>query len=154
MRKSYFFWAPIALGVFVLGVVFAAGLVKWFVSTPALIVVLLPPLAISLGSYNFREIGRCFTSGFSGKVDRAELTKALVFFRVLGRNVLVSGFAGLVIGLMVVAASLEEASALGLGVSLSMLTLLYSVVIHVIVVNPFRMGLEKRLAESEAVIPG
>ena len=148
MRKAYFVWAPVAIGVFVLGIIFAGGKTAQFVSFASFIVVIVPPFAVSLGSYSFREIGRCFSVGFSTETpNAAELRKGIVFFRSLARIILVTGFVGFLLGAIVILLNLSDAAQVGWGFSLAILTVLYALVFIVVVAGPFRAGLEKRLAE-------
>ena len=149
MRKMYFVWVVLALGMFVLGVVFAAGSARVFVNLAALIVVIVPTFALLLGNYSFREFGRCFSIGFSPVTpSAADLAMGVVFFRSLGRYAIISGLIGFFIGIVVSVSSLyEDPKDVGIGVGISLMTLLYGLAIKLLIAGPFQTGLEKRQCE-------
>ena len=72
----------------------------------------------------------------------------VVFFRSLGRYAIISGLIGFFIGIVVSVSSLyEDPKDVGIGVGISLMTLLYGLAIKLLIAGPFQTGLEKRQCE-------
>lgn len=149
MKKSYPFWMILALGLFVLAIVFAGAKIGVYVSLPAFMVVVLPPLFLVVAVYGFAAVGRSFRVAFERvSATRQELQIGVSFFGALQRYLLLTGLITTMIGFIAMLANLYEAAGIGPMVALALVTLLYSLMFILTVTVPFRSALEKRLLED------
>jgi len=151
MNRFYFVAAALALCVLVIGMVFAAARIDYFLDYPSLIMVVVPAAVLCLAAFPPRVIGRSFTVAFSRQTaSEQELRQAAVFFTSLQRCFLLSGAIGALIGIVTILAQLQEAAMakLGQGFALLLITVLYALVLTLVLAVPFRAAVERRLAEK------
>jgi flagellar motor component MotA len=151
MNRFYFIAVVLALCILVLGMVFAAARIDYFVDYASLIMVIVPAAVLCLAAFPPRVIGRSFTVAFSRQTaSEQELRQAAVFFASLQRCFLLSGAIGALIGIVTILAQLQEAAMakLGQGFALLLITVLYALVLTLVFAVPFRAAVERRLAEK------
>jgi flagellar motor component MotA len=151
MNRFYPFAVVITIAVFVVTVLATGATFTHFLSLPALIVVVVPTLAMSLANFSLAGLGRCFSIGFrKGPADRSALLAAKAYFEAVGRYLVVSGALGLLIGVIVLLAYLGgDPSVIGAGTAVALLTVLYAVLLYILVPVPFGVGIRRKLAEID-----
>lgn len=151
MSRFYPFAVVIALAVFVVTTLTTGGAFIHFASIQSLILVLVPTLALSLANFSLRDLGRCFSVGFTrGPVDRSELLGARAYFDALGKYLITSGFIGFFTGVIVLLSNLGgDPTVIGSGTAVALLTVLYAMVIYILVPVPFGVGIRRKLAELD-----
>ncbi|MBE3063471.1 MAG: MotA/TolQ/ExbB proton channel family protein [Acidobacteria bacterium] len=151
MNRFYFIAVVLALCVLVIGMVFAAARIDYFVDYASMIMVIVPAAVLCLAAFPPRVIGRSFTVAFSRQTaSEQELRQAAVFFTSLQRCFLLSGAIGALIGIVTILAQLQEVAMakLGQGFALLLITVLYALVLTLVLAVPFRAAVERRLAEK------
>jgi len=151
MTRFYPVAVVLLIAIFAVAILATGGTLLLFISTEALLLVLAPSLVLALGTHNLREIGRCFAIGFPGSVpDRHDLEVAEAFFRALGRYLTGSGVAGFLLGAIVMLANLYgDASTIGTGTAVALLTVFYAILLVIAVPVPYLAGIRRRQADLE-----
>lgn len=151
MNRFYFVAAALALCVLVIGMVFAAARIDYFLDYPSLIMVVVPAAVLCLAAFPPRVIGRSFTVAFSRQTaSEQELRQAAVFFRTLERFILLSGVIGALIGIVTILSQQQDVpmKKIGQGFALLLITVFYALVLTLVLAVPFRAAVERRLAEK------
>jgi len=151
MNRFYFVGVALVLGVLVLGMIFAAARIGFFVDMPSVLMVIVPAVILSLAAFPPRVIGRSFSAAFSRReASEADLRQAVVFFRFVERTVLLSGFIAALLGIVTILSLLRGIAMenIGQGFALLLLSVFYSLVLMLVVAVPFRAAVERRLAEK------
>ena len=154
MRRWYFAGVVLVLGLIAASVRMAGGRLTVFVSLGAFALVVLPAVLMSLANFSFVEIGDAFAAAFGsdgsrgGEAARARLERARIFHEALGRYIIGSGVLATFLGVIIMLANLNsEVATVGSGFAIALITVFYSLVLYVVLVVPFRAGIERRLAE-------
>ena len=149
MKRLYIPMAIAVLAIWAAAVLLGKGSLSWFFDLPSLVLVLFPAFFLSLGVFGFREIGRAFSVGFrkEGAVE-ADLRKALVFFEALPQYLILSGLLGTLLGVMTMMRWIDDLRSMGSGMALALLTVVYSLILTMVLVVPFRSGIRRKLAEA------
>lgn len=146
MKRIYPLMFLVFLAVGTLGVVFAGAPASLFLNLPSLVIVLVIAVALSLCTFGPAEILRYFAIAFSGDGnDQRELREGVVFFRALQWYLIAGGLIGFMIGLITLLAGLQNATSVGSGTAIALLTLLYGLVLAAGVAVPFRSALERKV---------
>ncbi len=154
MRKFYFASVVIAIGLLVAAAAMTGGRIVVFLSVPSAALVLLPAFVLSLTTHSFAEIVAAYRVGFQTQAGadrtswRKDLEVARIYHLSFGRYVIASGIFGTFLGIVVMLVHINsDIDTVGRGFSVSLLTILYSVFFYIVLVVPFRAGIERRLAE-------
>ena len=148
MKRIYFLSIPLFLSILVMAIVSSAASISLYLCLPCLILTVAGPFFMLLGSFTPREMGRSFLVAFSGTdADKAVLATAASFFKAAQSYVLLTGFIGALIGVVAMLAELTDKTNLGFGLALVLMTILYSLCLLSILVIPFRVGVQRRLAD-------
>lgn len=150
MKKSYFM--VIVVFAFLLFMTWwvAAGIgdVLIFIDFPSAMVVLLCTLILLLANYSLGDIRRFFILGFrKEEIDPGDLENGVVFFSAVQKYLILSGMLGVFVGMIAMLAMLDDPAKIGRALSLSLLTALYAIILSMVIVIPFKTGLQKRLNE-------
>lgn len=167
MKLRYVIGALIALVMLVLATVMGGASITWFINIPALIIVVIPTLSLSLTTYRLGEIGETFRLAF-GKKKRAtgetaatpsadpekirHLERAITVVRGFGRYAYYSAGLGTVIGFISILGSLGEIESpkIGFNVAIALITLLYATVLNYLLFEPMKANLKKGITETRA----
>ena len=104
-----------------------------------------------LANYSLGDIGKYFSIGFGTEASSpADLKNGILFFKSFQKYLLISGGIGFFMGLIAMLATLDDPDRIGLGIALSLVTVLYAFFFSIIIAVPFRTGLEKKLNELES----
>lgn len=152
MNKSYFIFLFVALGVLCSGIVFAGARFATYVDVPSMMIVILITASLLVSSFRLKEIGSFFAGAFRERTaDIPTLKKGICFFTAMQRYLIISAVIGTMIGVIAMLSILGEPRAIGSGLGLALLTILYAVVLILVVAVPFRTSLARKLAEAEKV---
>lgn len=149
MKRTYFL-SLILMGGVIAGMVIISGCgIMWYLDIASFVIVVLPPLLLSLAVNSPARIARHFTIAFADKAaERLELENAQVFFKGLFKYFLLSGIMGTLFGIILVLSILEKLNtSIGEGISASFLTLFYSIIFIILLVVPFQQAVERRLED-------
>ena len=146
MKKSYFIFVVLCIGLLLLGVVFAGAKIGIYLSIPALVVVLFLPSFIVCGVYGLPVFLKSFRLAFHGNDATIEQLKtAAALFGMLGCSVLLTGFITTMIGFIAMLSNLMGAGEIGKMIALALITLFYSLNLVFLVTLPFKSAIENRL---------
>lgn len=148
MKRSYAIFLPLFLGLVVLIWVVAGG-ISFYVDLASAAVVIFVPLPLLFSSFSFSEVGSAFLVAFGRDADGKRLRRALEVFTTLERLILLSGFLGLLCGIIAILANVSEAIMIGKGLSLALITVLYSVILMMGFTVPVRGSIRGRLADLD-----
>lgn len=148
MKWFYVVAVVLVLATIAVGVVFA-GKASYFIDWPSLIMVVFPPLILSLATFPPSAIRRSFTVAFDPTAStEAELRTAAAFFKALQGYLLLSGLIAALLGVMTILAGLQAVKNVAGGAALLLVSVFYSLVLILVVAQPFRAMVERRLAEK------
>ena len=148
MKRIYPVWMIITVGLFALGVVFAGANIETFLDLPSLFIVVFPSTLMLLTCFGWDEIAGSFRAAYHpGEATPGELDRGILLFQSWQRFFGGAGAVAFLIGIIVTLANLEEASTAGFGLSLSLMSVFYAVVIGYIFTTPFRIVLQKARGE-------
>jgi hypothetical protein len=154
MNRFYPVAVVLVLGLILAGIAIDAASVLFFIDVPSLAVVLVPVLAMSFASFTPREIGGSFRAAFvRSHADAALLRTAAAFFRALERYIILSGFLGVLIGLVSMLVVMGSGKGVPdnkvtVGFSLLLLSVFYALVFLLLIAVPFRSAADRKLAEE------
>ena len=148
MKKSYFIFVVLCLGLLLLGVVFAGAKIGTYLSLPALVIVVFLPSFVVIGVYGLPTFFKSFRLAFQGNDATTEqLETGALLFKMLGGSVLLTGFITTMIGVIAMLANLMDAVEIGKMIAIALITLFYSLILIFLVAAPFKSACEKRLGE-------
>ena len=146
MRKSFFIWIILFIGICIMAILTSGANIGWYVDIPSLIMVLASGIVLSLGPYRFREIASFFQAAFGEAPSNKQLLKnAMVFIESLGRYMIICGLVGTMIGAVAILTGLDDPSVVAGNVSLALITVLYGLIFYISIVLPFRSALKKKI---------
>jgi len=146
--KRIFISIALVLVLVALAIMSIGGNPLWLVNLPTLLVVgVLPFLAVST-VLGFARMRSAFSAAVNRDGDRSRLEPALVFFRAFGRAVNAAGLIGLVAGLVLILAGLDDPLLIGPNAAMALMSLFYSGLVHLAVIIPFTAMIKNRIAES------
>ncbi len=148
MKRTYLIFLVLAIGMLILGIVFAGAVLGLYFNVPAFIIVVFLPAFMVIGVYGLQTFLRSFRLVFDGTEATSEQhVTGAALFSMLGRSLLLTGFITTMIGLIAMLGELREKSELGRTVAIALITLFYSLILMLLVSVPFKFAHEKRLAE-------
>lgn len=150
MYRSYIFTVIGALGIMLAACFFTGLSVKYFLNLITFGIIILIPVILSLSSYSPAEIKESFSIAFQKKENtKSRYEKALNYFKALNKYLAGAAVIGILIAFVAVLTNYEDKKNFGLGLSVSLLIILYAAVLIILIVVPFTTALRKKLAESE-----
>jgi flagellar motor component MotA len=153
MKKSYFIYAPLTLGLFIWGILIAGGNLLWFFDLPSVILIVCPLLFLLLAVFGPRAIVDSFRAAMeSVEATRFELKRAILFFATAQKIFLLAGVIATMAGVIMTLYGLSRSN-LGsiyyIYITVAFLTVFYSFFLMLIVTVPFRAALEQKLYRIE-----
>ena len=152
MCKVYFPMVVLALCAIAVAIFINAGImgpILHYLRPDSFLFVFVLTAAMSLSTFSFAEMGRFFKISFQRQAEPAELRRALVFFTSLQSYTIIGGFTGTFVGLVGMLMTIEDKAAIGAGMSIALLTVLYALILNLIVIIPFKTAIKKRLHSAE-----
>ncbi|MDR0375809.1 MAG: hypothetical protein LBH85_08830 [Treponema sp.] len=151
MILNYVF-AVAAMGIaFMLSVWSLGGLLRGYVDSVCLLITVVFPLIYQWALFGFRALKNAFTAGFRKDVSLEDLDQARLFFKSYAKVVWFSALSLVIIGMVAMLRYLEDRSALGPNMAMTLLSILYAAMLQIIVFIPFSVILNRRINESAEV---
>jgi len=137
----------IAVSVFFLSVFFAGLSPLTIIDLPSLAIVIAPPLLFTLCSGRTREYIAGWKLVIYNKYSLAEyqMQECREVFRFMYKSTIASGFAGMMLGVIILLGNITDLSSLGTGLSIALLSLLYSVLVGCFLYYPALLRIERMI---------
>jgi|APSaa5957512622_1039677.scaffolds.fasta_scaffold49535_3 flagellar motor component MotA len=117
-----------------------------FIDPPAALIVTICTIGmLLLGGHS---ISAMLKSAFSGDATPGELREGAKAWQMARWYVLAAGFMGTLVGGLIMLKNLDDPAAIGPGISIGMLTLVYGVFLGLFIFLPVQSRIESRIAES------
>ncbi|PKL37368.1 MAG: hypothetical protein CVV44_17195 [Spirochaetae bacterium HGW-Spirochaetae-1] len=148
MKKSYMAYAPLTLGVFAAGILIGGADLRVFWDPPSLMIVFLPVIFLLLSVFGPSGIVDAFRAAFDETPSKSEVLKGIAFFSMATRIILLSGFMGTLMGVLMTLYGISKSQDIPVAfyIVIASQTVCYAVVMVLIVTVPFKSALEKKLA--------
>lgn len=111
---------------------------------PSWIIVILGPLGMLW--FSGAGVGGMFSAVFSADATADQLTAAARAWRLAGVYALASGAMGTIIGLVIMLKNMDDPAAIGPGMAIGILTILYGLFLAFAICKPLASRLEDRAA--------
>jgi flagellar motor component MotA len=134
-------------GGIILALFFAGVTPLALLDLPSFFLTVVVPLLFMFVVYGFKETGAALSAPFKKDTDKDQLAKAAAFIKLYGKSTCVMGIIGVLTGIIVMFANLDDKSQVGPSVALALVSLLYSGVVQFIIVIPFTVFLKKQQKE-------
>ncbi len=121
------------------------GAIVLFINIPSAIIVVCPALALILAAYGGKGLGLVFKAPFSRNMIKENIKNSVNVYKDLKLYLIVWGWVGMLMGLILIGANLEDLEALGPGLALAMMTVLYGYILAYVICYP----IQRRLEQSE-----
>lgn len=150
MKKTYLLLLIIGLAFMSAAILFGGAGLLIALDGASLVFVVGLALVVSLMGGSFREIGSYYRVVFrdADEADAVLLKKASAYFRTLRNTLIVAGLCGTLAGIIVMLSMLSDASTIGRGMALALITLFYAAILILLVALPFELAAKKLLAEK------
>jgi len=135
----------ILLGGIAFGVTMTGGSVIPLLDLPSFIIVGIFPFLFVSTLYGFKDMAHDFSVPFKKENTQNDLTKAFTFFQKYGKATWLMGLISVIIGIIGILANLDDKASLGPSVALAVESLLYSALINVLLVLPFKLFIKKQM---------
>jgi flagellar motor component MotA len=150
MKRSYFLYLILSIGVIILGIILARGSCLVFFDPVSIMLTYIPTILILLAVYSPGEFIGAFRNAWKGsETTRSEVMNSIVFFKTAGRLLFIMGIIGLMLGCILMLTAGWEAKKFAFGLSYALICLLYAFLTIFLVTLPFQNALEKKLNEME-----
>ncbi|MFC1729413.1 MotA/TolQ/ExbB proton channel family protein [candidate division KSB1 bacterium] len=151
MKRAYFIAVIFVVAFMVAAVYLAGGEILLFISAVSFILTPIVSLILMLCTFSPAEMVGCFTTAFKReKADEVNVERGVLFFQTLQNYLLLSGIFSTFLGIVLMLANLEDPEAIGPGLAVALLTILYALFLIMIVTVPFKSGLKRMLIEKKA----
>jgi flagellar motor component MotA len=124
----------------------ASGNIAFYFDIPSLIMVVGTSFVLLASTYSFSEMGRAFKTAFSLDAGKEDCSQALAFFTAMRNYLILSGFTGVFLGLIAMLGNLGDASAIGTGMALALITVLYGIYFSLLIAFPMMWLVRKKPA--------
>lgn len=149
MKKSYFIYAPLTLGLFMGGILTAGGDLLWFFDLPSLVLVLCPFIFLLLSVFGPRGMADSFRAAMDSQgATRSELKRAILFFATAQKIFLLAGVIATMAGVIMLLYGISMSDSnypYLVYVTVAFLTVFYAIFLTMLVTVPFRAALERKL---------
>lgn len=151
MRAKFLIGLALAAAVLIIAIIVSGGTLWIFFDLASLAVILLVPAAVAFASWPVKDIGRALSTPFDGKATRRELEKSRLFFRSFREWMMVSAFAGTMIGLVCILKLFDrgETAKLGPNLAVMLLCLTSALFASLLVLLPLESIAKRRLVELD-----
>ena len=146
MKKDYWIWMLMGVGIFIVAIIFTGASITVFIYPESIIIVVFAPAFLTIAVYGLPTFARSFKIAFrEATASRKELQTGIKLFGALQRYLLLTGLITTMIGLVAMLANLVDATQIGPNLALALITLLYSLIFIFAVALPFKNALESKL---------
>ncbi len=145
------FWLPIIVvaATFTFTLVVSRCTFTTFLDFPSFAIVPVLSSLVPCLIFGAAGIRTAFHAPFAKSATKLQLRTSVAFFKALGTSSWVFGLIGTIMGTVAMMKNLEDKSQVGPNMALALLTLFYAVLVWALVVLPFTMNANKKLAECE-----
>jgi flagellar motor component MotA len=141
----------LSLIVFFAGIIWtiltSGGSVWTYLDIPSLIIVGIFPFLFASVLFGFKEMGLAFSVSIRKETEKEKLINALNFFKIYGRTTWIAGYIAALIGVIAILVYLEDKTALGPNMAVTLFSMLYSGIINIVIIIPFTVFIKKQLKE-------
>ncbi len=148
MKKTFFVNSCLLAGVMVFIVMLTGADVSLYVDIPSIVILIVPAFLVLSSSFSIAEIGRAFAAPFDMNPAVTDLKKSEEFFKAFRRTLWVMGLVAFIMGNIAMFKVMAEDQYFQ-GFSVAILAILYALMADIILINPYLLGIRKRLAEQE-----
>jgi len=153
MKKSYFLYAPLTIGIFIWGILVAGGDLRWFFDLPSVILILCPLLFLLLAIFGPGSIVDAFRAAMgSGEATKYELQRAILFFATAQKVFILAGVLATLAGIFMTLYGISRSDTgypYLVYLVVAFLTVFYSIFLMMVVTVPFKAALENKLYKLE-----
>lgn len=147
MRKGFWIWLVLALGLITGGCYLASGDLWIYLDLASFVLTVVLSILLGFTSNSPREIaGYIRQARVDTGLDAEQARRGIVYFRYIQRTIIILGILCTFIGIVAMMRNLGDEKSLGKGFSTAIITTLYSLVFSVVFTQPFITALEKKLA--------
>jgi flagellar motor component MotA len=147
MKRNYFL-SILALAFCFAGTVyFSGGRLINYLDIPSMVIMVIFPFVYQCLVFGISAAGRAFAAAFRENVTEKELLDARLFYKSYGKIVRLSAFVTVLTGTVAILINLEDRQLLGPNFALALISLLYGGMLHIAIIIPNSVFLEKRLTE-------
>jgi len=149
MKNFYAVLVLLCLMVYISAVFIAQGRLAYFFDPPSLVIILFPALFLLLTHFSAGEIVNSFKVPFrEEKISREDLQLALLFSQSFQKYLITTGFIGFIFGFVMLLSNISDAKNFGIGLSCSLLSIVYATMIILMVIIPFQQSIKRKIAED------
>jgi hypothetical protein len=123
------------------------GLIYYLLDLPSMIIMVVVPFLYQWFLFGSSMVCLAFTAGFRKETSMEQIAKAQLFFKSYSKVTWISAFMAVLLGAVAILAHIEDPQLLGPNFAVALLSLLYGVLIHYIIIIPNSVFLKKRLIE-------
>ncbi len=146
MKRGFWFWMLLALGLIFGAFYLASGDIGIYSDLPSLFISVIMAFLISFTSSSPREIAAYIRqSRETSDLDPVVAKQGISYFKMLQGLVISLGILGSFIGTVAMLRNLTEKDMVAIGFSVAILTTLYSIAFSLIFTQPFIGALKKKL---------
>ena len=125
----------------------SGGVIVTYLDIPSLILSVLLPAILMIVLYGFTDLKMMLRAPFDPKTSRENLFKADAFYKTFSRLSLAAGCIAVLIGVIAMLKNLEDPTAVGPNMAVSLISLFYAGLVNVLVI-PLRVMIQKKLDSS------
>jgi flagellar motor component MotA len=143
----------IALGLILAVIIFSSSLhgILIFLHWPSAVIIILIPMTVLLMNFSLKEIKKAFTCVFFNIHQQATepaLQRSKLIFAAWQKYVFLAGGCGVLMGLILMLAYIADKAKIGMGLSTTLICLLYSLVLNLVIIIPCLTAIRKRLIKN------
>lgn len=146
MKIRFFVMLILIIGLIWANIFASGGTVFNFVNAPTIIFLIAGSFILMIFSYSPKEIISQFKIVFNMDGSLDELKVAEVFFSMLRKFVYLLSFIGFAIGIIAMLVNIDISSKMGLGFSLSFLSIFIGMIFDLLIVLPCLSSIKKQIA--------
>ncbi len=154
MKKSYFVYTLLSIGVFVLAIKFAGGWLRWFLDPATFVAFVCPLLFLLLAIFGPRAMVDAFRAAMgSGGTTKLEVKRAILFFTSAQKIFLLISalltLSGIVMTFMGISGPKEVDNMVYFYFAMALLSIFYALLLMLIITIPFKAALKYKLYKLE-----
>ena len=115
-----------------------------------MIIAVLPFLFVCI-LYGFGEIRQAFSTPFRKETDKSQLLMSNNIFKYYGKTICIVCIFTMVIGLITIFTNTDNIKFLGKNIAVVLITPLYSAIIYIMVILPFKIIIKNRINKMEKI---
>lgn len=137
----------LVLGAFILilAINMGFGILLVYLHFPSFLITVLVPIVALLMAFPLKEMKNAFKQVFSKeKTGHDDYPQSIHLFTTMQVSVIIAGGIGCMMGLVMMLAKIEDVTAIAVGLSTALLTILYALVLNLVFIIPCKAVLRKK----------